>query len=140
LVLPSDDRPDLALDNLLIDEEESISSSVAPKIATWERLYGLWARSFVQKMNLEHVSGYNFGGPEYLFKDKKERMMPCEIKYKGGQMTAIGQLRGYISEYNSPFGILVLGGTFHQTWLRQWRRVRRGLPDEQGEEILFLLL
>lgn len=106
----------------------------------FEKLYGEWMRSVLVKMNLTYVSGYSLAGPDYLYQDKDGRLIPCEVKCRAGQMPAISQLLGYINEYKSPFGILVLGGTWHHTWLRHWRAIRQALRDEQLEKILFLLL
>ncbi len=105
-----------------------------------KKLDGEWMRGILAKTNLEYVSGYNMGGPDYLYKDKVGRIIPSEIKWRAGQMTAVAQLMRYIHEYHAPFGVLVLGGTWHQTWHRMWRRVRYGLTEEQWDKIIFLLL
>jgi hypothetical protein len=98
-------------------------------------------KSILAKTNLDYVSGYSLGGPDYLYKDKSGNLIPCEIKWKtGGIQRAISQLTAYIRHYNAPFGILVRAGTFHPSWLYQWRIVRRAWPEEQLEKIIFLLM
>ena len=136
LVLPVDLSGGL-YEALLVDDDQERSFGGEP----FERLYGIWMKSILAKTNLDYVSGYSFVGPDYLYKDKSRNLIPCEIKWKtGGLMTAIGQLTGYIRQFNAPFGILVRAGTFHPSWLYQWRMVRGAWPEEQLEKIIFLLL